>query len=220
MSSNPVHVWIFSCRPYFHHCLSSLHNCEDRFHIHFYSRSSHIWFSYLQSLLHVFFIRSPFQRFNRLQMSAAFSSQNDHLLRRHFFIVFFTLSPSNSAPQVQKKDKHGPSACDKSWRCRHFVLFERNSFSARYSFKILHIVTELLSSVVSVESENCRWRLENLETSNTNLLMWNWCIELLNILKPDNKILSWQKFAGSQTNTAVLISPTLFVKASVDSLGF
>ena len=31
--------------PYFHHCLSSVHNCEDRFHIHVFIRSSRIWLS-------------------------------------------------------------------------------------------------------------------------------------------------------------------------------
>ena len=36
-------------RPYFHHCLSSVHNCEDRFHIHVFIRSSNIWLSYIHS---------------------------------------------------------------------------------------------------------------------------------------------------------------------------
>ena len=37
----------FPCRPelfsspIFHYCLSSFHNCEDRFHIPFFIRSSH-----------------------------------------------------------------------------------------------------------------------------------------------------------------------------------
>ena len=57
---------------------------------------------------------------------------------------------------------------------------------------------------MSVESENCRWLLENLETNNTNFTN----VELM------------YRTYGGQTNTAVLISPTLFVKASVDSLGF
>ena len=38
MSSNPIQAWIFLFRPYYHYyyyyCyLSSVHNCEDRFHI-------------------------------------------------------------------------------------------------------------------------------------------------------------------------------------------
>ena len=33
MDSNPVQAWIFF-RPYFHYCSSSVHYCEDRFHIH------------------------------------------------------------------------------------------------------------------------------------------------------------------------------------------
>ena len=33
MGSNPVQAWIFF-RPYFHYYSSSVHNCEDRFHIH------------------------------------------------------------------------------------------------------------------------------------------------------------------------------------------
>ena len=32
MGSNPVQAWIFF-RPYFHYCFSSVHNCENRFHI-------------------------------------------------------------------------------------------------------------------------------------------------------------------------------------------
>ena len=39
MGSNPVQAWIFF-RPSFHYCLSSVHNCEDRFHIHVFIRSS------------------------------------------------------------------------------------------------------------------------------------------------------------------------------------
>ena len=34
MGSNTVQAWIFF-RPYFHCCLSSFHQCKDRFHIHF-----------------------------------------------------------------------------------------------------------------------------------------------------------------------------------------
>ena len=33
MGSNPVQAWIFF-RPYFHYYSSSVHNCEDHFHIH------------------------------------------------------------------------------------------------------------------------------------------------------------------------------------------
>ena len=32
---------------YFHYCLSSVHYGEDHFHIHFFIRSSNIWFSYI-----------------------------------------------------------------------------------------------------------------------------------------------------------------------------
>ena len=39
----------FFSRPYFHHCLRSVHYCEGRFHIHFLNRNSHIWFSYTHS---------------------------------------------------------------------------------------------------------------------------------------------------------------------------
>ena len=35
IGSNPVQGWIFFSRPYFYYCLSSVHYCEDRFHIHF-----------------------------------------------------------------------------------------------------------------------------------------------------------------------------------------
>ena len=33
------------------YCLSSVHNCEDRFHIHVFIRSSNIWLSYIHSRL-------------------------------------------------------------------------------------------------------------------------------------------------------------------------
>ena len=36
-------------RPSFHCCLSSVHNYEDRFHIHVFIRSSNIWLSYILS---------------------------------------------------------------------------------------------------------------------------------------------------------------------------
>ena len=39
-----VYFLLFSFfRPYFHHCLSSVHYYEDRFHIHFFIRSSHVF---------------------------------------------------------------------------------------------------------------------------------------------------------------------------------
>ena len=34
-------------RPYFHDYLSSVHNCENRFHIRFFNRLSHMLFSYI-----------------------------------------------------------------------------------------------------------------------------------------------------------------------------
>ena len=39
--------------PYFHHCSSSVHNCEDCFHIHVFIRSSRIWLSYFYSQLFI-----------------------------------------------------------------------------------------------------------------------------------------------------------------------
>ena len=36
MGLNLVQAWIFF-RPYFHYCSSSVHYCEDHFHIHFFS---------------------------------------------------------------------------------------------------------------------------------------------------------------------------------------
>ena len=50
MGSNPVQAWIFF-RPSFHYCLSSVHYCEDRCHIHVFNRSSIIWLSYIHSHL-------------------------------------------------------------------------------------------------------------------------------------------------------------------------
>ena len=50
VGSNPVQAWIIF-RPYFHHCSSSVHYCEDHFHIHVFIRSSNIWLSYIHSRL-------------------------------------------------------------------------------------------------------------------------------------------------------------------------
>ena len=48
MGLNPVQVWIFF-RPSPHHYLSSVHYCEDRFHIHVFNRSSNIWLPYIHN---------------------------------------------------------------------------------------------------------------------------------------------------------------------------
>ena len=48
MGSNPIRAWTI-LRPYFHYFLSNAHNCEDRFHIRFFNRSSRIWFSCIYS---------------------------------------------------------------------------------------------------------------------------------------------------------------------------
>ena len=37
----------FFTRPSFHYCFSSVHNCEDHFHIHVFISSSNIWLSYI-----------------------------------------------------------------------------------------------------------------------------------------------------------------------------
>ena len=45
-----VQAWIFSDLTV-HSYSSSVHNCKDRFHIHFFNCSSHIWISYIYSHL-------------------------------------------------------------------------------------------------------------------------------------------------------------------------
>ena len=47
---NPAQAWIFF-RPSFDYWLSSVHYCEDRFHVHVFIRSSNIWLSYFHSRL-------------------------------------------------------------------------------------------------------------------------------------------------------------------------
>ena len=153
-------------------------------------------------------------------MGATFSCQNDHLLSKNGIVclVFSTLSLSKSSPQIQKKNKHRSDACVKRWRWRDFFSLKNKSFSARYSFKTSHTVTKSLSSVVSVESEDCQWLLENLKLATRFSLKWNWYMGLTKILKPDRRVLNnGQKFAGSQTNNPFDQS-NLFVKASADSL--
>ena len=55
MGSNPVQAWFFF-RPYFCCCSSSVHYCKDRFHIHVFICSPHIWFSYIHSQVSIFSI--------------------------------------------------------------------------------------------------------------------------------------------------------------------
>ena len=54
MRSNPVRTWIFF-RPYFHYRSSSVHYCEDRFHIHVFICSSNVWLSYIHIRLLQFY---------------------------------------------------------------------------------------------------------------------------------------------------------------------
>ena len=42
----------FFFRPYFHYSSSSVHYCEDLFHIHIFIHSSNIWLSYTHICLH------------------------------------------------------------------------------------------------------------------------------------------------------------------------
>ena len=44
------YCWIFF-RPYFHYCVNGKHYQEDRFHINFFIRCAHMWFSYTYSHL-------------------------------------------------------------------------------------------------------------------------------------------------------------------------
>ena len=46
---------IFFYRRYFHYCLSSVHYCEDHFHIHVFICSSNISLSYVLSRLKMFY---------------------------------------------------------------------------------------------------------------------------------------------------------------------
>ena len=39
----------YETKAYFHYCSSSVHYCEDHFHIHFFIRSSQIWSSYIHN---------------------------------------------------------------------------------------------------------------------------------------------------------------------------
>ena len=54
MGSNPVRTWNFF-RPYFHYRSSSVHYCEDRFHIHVFICSSNVWLSYIHIRLLQFY---------------------------------------------------------------------------------------------------------------------------------------------------------------------
>ena len=58
MGSNHVQAWIYFRPCLFHYCSSSIHYCEDRFHIHVFICSSNIWLSYFQSRL-ILLLRLP-----------------------------------------------------------------------------------------------------------------------------------------------------------------
>ena len=57
MDSNPIQASIYF-RPYFHYCSRGVHSWEDRFHIHFLIRSSHIRFSSIHTHLIVNVVNS------------------------------------------------------------------------------------------------------------------------------------------------------------------
>lgn len=135
-------------------------------------------FIYLQSLLNVFSIRIPFQRFNRLRMGAAFPSQNDHLLSKQGIVWLFFWLYLQVTPYLKNRKRQGPDACEKRWKkVQKFLLFERKQSFARYSFKTFYTVTESLSSVMSVESNDYRWLLGNLKLATQFSLKWNWYME-------------------------------------------
>ena len=48
-TDRPVQAWIFF-RPYFHHCLSSAHYCEDHFHSRLYLQFKYMTFIYSQPM--------------------------------------------------------------------------------------------------------------------------------------------------------------------------
>lgn len=137
-------------------------------------------FIYLQSLLNVFSIRIPFQRFNRLRMGAAFPSQNDHLLSKQgivwllFFLLYRQVTPHL---KNRKRVSKGQMLARKGESAGISTLWEKTGFFGKYSFKTLYTVTESLSSVMSVESKDCRWLLVNLKLATQFSLKWNWYME-------------------------------------------
>ena len=74
-------------RPYFHYNLSSVHYCEDRYHIHFFIRSSHIWFSYIHSILNGLQLSD-----NGIVMYCAFSGHPNFTTNRSSLLGLFTVS--------------------------------------------------------------------------------------------------------------------------------
>ena len=74
-------------RPYFHYNLSCVHYCEDRSHIHSFIRSSHIWFSYIHSILNGLQLSD-----NGILMYCAFSGHPNFTTNRSSLLGLFTVS--------------------------------------------------------------------------------------------------------------------------------
>ena len=97
MGSNPVQAWIFF-RPYFHYCSSNVHYCEDRFHIHVFNRSSHIWFLFIHShtkrCYHTRYnlVSLHIERIRGLDPEQPHKGQNNVILDRLVMVIFFIFS--------------------------------------------------------------------------------------------------------------------------------
>ena len=74
-------LWIWKSylffRLYFHYCLSSVHYCEDRSHIHFFIRISHIRFSYIHRQDYNYY-KGKMAHNNTQQMESYYNTSINH----------------------------------------------------------------------------------------------------------------------------------------------
>ena len=97
-------------------------------------------FIYLQSLLNVFSIRIPFQRFNRLRMGAAFPSQNDHLLSKQGIVWLFFWLYLQVTPHLKnrKRISKGQMLARKGESADISALWEKTVFCKIFIQNLLH----------------------------------------------------------------------------------
>ena len=79
-------------RPYFHYCLSSVHYCDDRFHIHVFIRSLNMWLSYIHS---------------RLCKSILYTKEREYNVTDHYFVNNWEHFSNFSSPLLRNSQRPG-----------------------------------------------------------------------------------------------------------------
>ena len=79
-------------RPYFHYCLSSVHYCDDRFHIHVFIRSLNMWLSYIHC---------------RLCKSIFYTKEREYNVTYHYFVNNWEHFSNFSSPLLSNSQRLG-----------------------------------------------------------------------------------------------------------------